>query len=140
MNLAPSTDLARGGRTGFADGGLSGLGMMPSGGVDPALQAVLQINSADPFKGLQPLPIGHGPPTPAEPKAQQAGQPFDPKGLGDSISKLMGAFKGGGGGLDNLSNADFGDVASGGSAVFSDLPDDAFTALGDFGHGGAYDG
>ena len=94
----PTTDLARGGRAGFASGGLSGLGMDPSSpsGIDPALAALLQISSSDPFKNLQQpqLPMGKGPPEPPQIKDQQQGKsPGDTGGgLGKSLGQIMGAF------------------------------------------------
>ena len=109
-------------REGFAEGGLSGLGMDP-----------VQLIPFDPLKGVQPLPIGHGPPQPTQPKSQAAPADMgkDISSLGNSLTKLFGNQGGGDGGLGGLDSSDFADISSGGPD-FSNLADDAF----DFRRGG----
>ena len=107
-----------GGRTGFQDGGLSGLGMMPE----------IQPVPYDILAGVQPLSIGKGAPQPKAAEQKPSSSPGGDLGsLGKSLGSLANAFKGSGsGGLDSLSDSDFGDIASGATADFSDLPDDTF--------------
>jgi hypothetical protein len=112
----------RGGRIGFAEGGLAGLGMDPSQSTD--LSALLAAIG-------QPLPMGPGVhiPRPPEQKDQkQSGSGFG--GLGDALSKLgKNAQSSQGSGLDSLGSADFADISAAGPDM-SGLSDADFANFG----------
>ena len=114
----------RGGRVGFQDGGLSGLGIEPT--VAPIALNILA--------GLQPVKMGNTIPKAPEvkPKSDQA----DPtKGLGDSLTKLSQGLGGGVTAADFAGGMDFSDIGG-----VPNLSDSDFAGLSDsdlgFGLGG----